>query len=274
MMYAVTTGMQSQLPKIGYEMISEKRIDEQLKLLQQKVGRLKGKKILEVGSGYGGFLVLSRLKYQAETVGLEPSDPNFEGTFNIIQRLLELNSLPKNLVLNGIGEDVPSDDDSFDIVYSSNVLEHVQKPAKVLAEAIRVLKPGGFLQFVFPNYGSFYDGHYAIFWPAYLPKALVNPYLRILRKNPKYAQSLRTELNYFSVKKMLLPFKNSIEILGWGEDVFSKRMHSLNFSEWGSLSKVKNWVRWLHRFRVTALAAWILTETKSFTPIILTLRKK
>lgn len=272
--YANTTNMQGQLTKIAYEMVSEKRIGEQLEILQQKVGLLRNRKILEVGSGYGGFLVLSRLRYHSETIGIEPDDPSFAGTFSIVQRLLELNKLPKNLIVNAVGENLPFEDASFDIVYSSNVLEHVQDPSRVLTESIRVLESGGYLQFVFPNYGSFYDGHYAVFWPAYLPKFLVSPYLRLLGKNPAYAKTLRTELNYFSVKRILKPFKGQVEILDWGEDVFKKRMQTLQFSEWASLAKVKSWVKWLHRLKLVDLATWVLVKTKSFTPIILTLRKK
>ena len=48
----------------------------------------------------------------------------------------------------------------FDVVYSSNVLEHVKEPPKVISEIIRVLKPGGHAQIVVPNYGSWWEGHY------------------------------------------------------------------------------------------------------------------
>ena len=50
----------------------------------------------------------------------------------------------------------------FDVVYSSNVLEHVNEPPKVIGEIIRVLKPGGHAQIVVPNYGSWWEGHYGI----------------------------------------------------------------------------------------------------------------
>jgi SAM-dependent methyltransferase len=40
-------------------------------------------------------------------------------------------------------EDLPFEDDSFDLLLSTQVLEHVEDPARVVAEAGRVLRPGG-----------------------------------------------------------------------------------------------------------------------------------
>ncbi len=41
------------------------------------------------------------------------------------------------------GEHLPFEDGRFDVVYCAQVLEHVRRPAPLLAEAARVLKPGG-----------------------------------------------------------------------------------------------------------------------------------
>jgi SAM-dependent methyltransferase len=42
------------------------------------------------------------------------------------------------------GVEIPFGDDSFDLVYCKQVLEHVRRPAPLLAEVGRVLAPGGF----------------------------------------------------------------------------------------------------------------------------------
>ena len=49
---------------------------------------------------------------------------------------------------------LPIKSDTFDLVYSAFVLEHIQKPKKVINEAIRVTKKGGHLVFLAPNYGA------------------------------------------------------------------------------------------------------------------------
>lgn len=41
------------------------------------------------------------------------------------------------------GESLPFEDSRFDVVYCAQVLEHVRRPAPLLAEMVRVLSPGG-----------------------------------------------------------------------------------------------------------------------------------
>lgn len=51
----------------------------------------------------------------------------------------------------GDAEEIPYPDASFDLVFADNVMEHLEKPKEVLAEAFRLLKPGGRLLFKTPN---------------------------------------------------------------------------------------------------------------------------
>lgn len=49
------------------------------------------------------------------------------------------------------GETIPFPDASFDIVFSSNVLEHIRDLGPMLAETRRVLKPGGYAVHAMPS---------------------------------------------------------------------------------------------------------------------------
>jgi SAM-dependent methyltransferase len=51
----------------------------------------------------------------------------------------------------GLGEPIPYPDDTFDIVISANVLEHVVNPDAVFDEIRRVLRPGGVFVLQTPN---------------------------------------------------------------------------------------------------------------------------
>lgn len=50
--------------------------------------------------------------------------------------------------------ELPFDDASFDVVFSTEVIEHVLDTQRWLAELLRVLKPGGRLELSTPNYGD------------------------------------------------------------------------------------------------------------------------
>lgn len=61
---------------------------------------------------------------------------------------------PKLNFLVGDLERLPFKDNSFDLVYSAYVFEHLTNPEKVIEEVKRVLKTNGDLVIICPNYGS------------------------------------------------------------------------------------------------------------------------
>ena len=65
-------------------------------------------------------------------------------------------------VVNGVGEHLPFPDNSYDLVLSHEVLEHVQDDQATINEIVRVLKPGGRLILFCPNRGYPFEthGHY------------------------------------------------------------------------------------------------------------------
>lgn len=90
-----------------------------------------GKSVLEVGCGPIGIIFeLGNAKSRA---GLEPMD---------LEDLVS-DRTKRSIVRKGIGEEIPFEDHSFDIVVSFNALDHSANPAKVVQEINRVLRPGG-----------------------------------------------------------------------------------------------------------------------------------
>lgn len=51
----------------------------------------------------------------------------------------------------GTGERIPYENSTFDVVFSDNVLEHLDDPKAVFTEVARVLRPGGVFLFKTPN---------------------------------------------------------------------------------------------------------------------------
>ncbi len=65
--------------------------------------------------------------------------------------------------LGGAGEHLPFQDDSFDLILSHEVLEHVQDDRAVIREIARTLRPGGRLVLFCPNRGYPFETH-GIYW--------------------------------------------------------------------------------------------------------------
>ena len=112
--------------------------------------RMKGA-ILEDGCGVG--------MYMARFQGHTPHVYGLEYDFERAQDALKVSPL----VLNGAGENLPYPSNSFDLVLSHEVLEHVQDDKKSAAEIVRVLKPGGRAVIFVPNLGYPFETH-GIYW--------------------------------------------------------------------------------------------------------------
>ncbi len=259
--------------QLAEEYLSEERVRQQIRLLESTVGPLRGKRVLEVGSGYGMFVVVSSRDFGADCLGVEPGSEGHANAAGIGHRVLELHDLEPWRVIVGTGEALPLRSESFDVVYSCNVLEHVRDPKLVIEEAVRLLKPGGWLFFIVPNYGSFWEGHYGLLWVPYLTHALARWYVRLFGKDPSYLASLQL-INYFSLRRCVSGLETEIEILDWGEDVFRYRMKTLDFGEWAAVGTLKRLVRLSKSLRLNTLVAEVLTRCKAHTPLILTARKR
>lgn len=100
-----------------------------------------GKEALDVGCG-GGLLAEDFARMGYRVMGIDPSEPSIEAAaaharashLGIAYRV-------------GSGENLPFKDSSFDLVYCCDVLEHVPEPGLLVAEAARVLRPGGVYAF-------------------------------------------------------------------------------------------------------------------------------
>ena len=102
---------------------------------------LKGKKFLEVGCGLGYF------SNKAFTMGA-----NVTG-IDIGPNLVAINKkkTPKGQFKVASASKLPFKDNQFDVVLSTEVIEHVDKQNQALGEMARVLKKGGMLVITTPN---------------------------------------------------------------------------------------------------------------------------
>jgi SAM-dependent methyltransferase len=99
--------------------------------------RGRGKTVLEIGVGAGTDFT-NWVRNGAIATGIDLT----ERGVSLTKERLALEGLTAD-VRQGDAEDLPFDSDTFDIVYSNGVLHVPPDPARAIAEAHRVLKPGG-----------------------------------------------------------------------------------------------------------------------------------
>jgi len=100
-----------------------------------------GMKILHAGCGWDKNDVSRQFKNECTVVGVDV-DPRVQTLFHSEFHLASLESLP-----------FPAE--SFDVIFSEYVFEHLTDPEGVLAELKRVLKPSGTVVVLTPNYYSY-----------------------------------------------------------------------------------------------------------------------
>lgn len=98
-------------------------------------------RVLEVGAGTGGNL--GHYPATAVLTLTEPEAPMVKRLQQAARRVR-----PEAMVLRAPAEDLPFDDDTFDVVVSTLTLCTVADQPKALAEVRRVLRPGGRLLFL------------------------------------------------------------------------------------------------------------------------------
>jgi ubiquinone/menaquinone biosynthesis C-methylase UbiE len=237
---------------------------------------LAGKKLLEIGAGCGVNHIVWRRKFGVDGWGVEPEGEGFESSAGVARALIAANGLDPDRILNATGEALPFPDNTFDIVYSSNVLEHVGDPTQVLREAVRVLKPGGTLQIVCPNYLSYFDGHYATLHPPILSNAFFRWWVKTVRgKDPAFAATIRTEVNARWARRRLAEIAKTtpLTVHTLGAEKFLERMTNADVSRWMALRVVGRLVSIAHRLRLNRLAAHVVIALQGWTPLIITVTK-
>jgi len=122
-----------------------------LEMILNAAGERARGRIFVDGCGLGSYL--SRLATPENiTIGL---DIEFPRTLESAQKT------PR--VVCGVGEALPFPDNSFDLILSHEVLEHVQDDKTAISEIVRTLSPGGRLVLFCPNRGYPFETH-GIYW--------------------------------------------------------------------------------------------------------------
>jgi len=183
---------------IKFQEFQAKEIVAELK--KRKID-LKNKKVLELGAGMGGYSRIFK-KSSKELIINDISKPY----------ALKLDPSLKFKQFN-VTRKFPFKDNSFDFVFACSLIEHVEKPDKMIKEIGRVLKPRGMLYLSFPPFYSPIGGHY--FKPFHLFGEKVAIFMAKTLKNPLMTKKVTSFKNCYgnhglfirtigSIKKLLI----------------------------------------------------------------------
>jgi SAM-dependent methyltransferase len=114
-------------------------------------------KVLEVGCGYGYFLQAAlQAGYDAYGIDLSPTAVKWAS-----ERL-------PNRVFCGLLEEVPQiQEQQYDVIFGSHLIEHLTEPGAFLEHAASLLRPGGLLVLVTPNIRSLLSRASGRRWVSY-----------------------------------------------------------------------------------------------------------
>ena len=129
--------------------------DRRLEMVRRFVP-LEGARVLDIGCGIGTYV--RRFRHYTDDVHGVDVEPD-----RVAEASLEL----PNIHLAS-GEALPFPDDHFDVVFSNEVIEHVDDDRKTISEAVRVTKPGGTIVIFAPNRLYPFETHGAYFGKRYV----------------------------------------------------------------------------------------------------------
>lgn len=160
-----------------------------------------GARILDLGCGFGSYVVAAR-EAGLDAYGIELAPFEIEFAQARSRRLRPQDDA--DLIYRvGDARQLAEEVGRFDGVTIWNVLEHIEDAKALLASVDDLLKPGGQVFIVCPNYDAERDeAHYHVPWTPELSRdrAKASAYLRSLGRNPAY-------------------FENSIHCRTWSEVV-------------------------------------------------------
>ncbi len=110
-----------------------------------ELGLRAGDRVLDVGAGFGRH-VYECARRGAKVVALDHAADEVVQTRDTLEAMVDQGEITDDEligVLRGDTTSLPFPDATFDVVITSEVLEHIQDDVSAIAEMVRVLAPGG-----------------------------------------------------------------------------------------------------------------------------------
>lgn len=117
---------------------------------------IRGKRLLDVGCGFGGKSAWYALNGAKEVLALDLDPERVERAAAFAESKGAHNA---RFLVRDAARLAGLEDGRFQAVLFNDAFEHLQRPGDALAECFRVLEPGGTVRIVFPPFGSPWGAH-------------------------------------------------------------------------------------------------------------------
>lgn len=209
---------------------------------------------LEIGCGAGAGLVALAKRF-SNVVGL---DPNLS-LLILARKFCDENGIRNVTLVQAYGQHLPFRDNSFAYTTAQNVLEHVFQINEVVAEAARVLKPGGcFVADSRNRFDLFFpEPHVQLRWVGLLPRRWANAYVR-WRLGVSYDKFGTRLLSYGDLRRALRkPFGNQYQIVMPGVSAYGAT------SRWDGLLIALDRFGWVRRLVLSIFPSHLILAQKA-----------
>lgn len=187
---------------LGHELRGLKRGEERLRKIKFMLSSL-GKSLvrkencLELGCGMGGGLI-TLSKVCKKVVGLDISKIDLL----LAKKQIEENKIGNVELVCDSGEKLPFEDETFDLIIATDVIEHVANQEKFLKEAHRVLQRYGFFYFNSPNRFNIFgpEPHVRVWGVGFLPRRYISKFVKAIKGVDYKGKRL---LSYFELLRLL-----------------------------------------------------------------------
>ena len=173
-----------------------------------------GKTVLDVGCGAGGKSLYYASKGALKVIGIDVV-ARYKEESEKLARELGIDTF-KFQLQDAAKTDFT--DNSFDTIIMNDAMEHVDKPAEVLAEMKRILKPGGKLYVNFPPYNHPYGAHLSdvigIPWVQipFSDKTMIEAYKDLVKDKPDGADRISFRIGKDADGKEYFSYINKMTI--------------------------------------------------------------
>lgn len=153
-------------------------------------------RVLEIGSGIGALLNFLHAD-GINVIGIEPGASGFGFMPAMNTAIATAGEAARCLTLGAEDLD-PGAHGTFDLIFSTNVMEHIPDLEAAFRGMARVLAPGGTMVHACPNYAVPYEPHFGIPLMPVVPRLTCHLAPQVLTLYP----GLWTELNFITARRV------------------------------------------------------------------------